>query len=70
MHDELKPCPICGGEAEYVSVDVVGHPWHGWKLRSNGVAVACVRCGCTQPSRLDTKMAAEMWNERSGGGRA
>ena len=49
---ELKPCPFCGGEAEY-------------GLTVAGEEVYCTKCKAAVP-RITTKEAAiELWNTRS-----
>ena len=49
MNSELKPCPFCGGEAEYVE---------GWQ-REDGSwvcgAVKCCKCGVTRYGEYNNK---------------
>lgn len=48
----LKPCPCCGGEAEYRSL--------------HSVWVACKVCGLTTPGSLNVDILATTWNGNIG----
>lgn len=61
----LKPCPFCGGEAEFMYVSGLRHPWSGVQADALAVTVCCVRCGGTIPSKLSTKSAIDAWNRRA-----
>lgn len=52
MSDKLKPCPFCGGEAEFIS----------------GVGFFCVSCSfcCGETNLYNTgQEAIEAWNKRN-----
>ena len=60
MTEELKPCPFCGGEAEYVKFKLA----YG-KARGQ---VRCVMKGCAGRAighHKDEKIAVEKWNTRA-----
>ena len=52
--EELKPCPLCGGEAAYDSAQ-----------RKHGIvySVYCEKCG-VEIARLNSQEAIEAWNRR------
>lgn len=60
---ELKPCPFCGGEAEFIQDRVLGL-----------YAVWCKKCKCQTTYQFDfckglgvsKHKAAEAWNNRAG----
>jgi Lar family restriction alleviation protein len=54
MTDELKPCPLCGGEAVYESTQ-----------HKHGIvhSVYCEECGI-EIARLNKQGAIEAWNRR------
>jgi Lar family restriction alleviation protein len=54
MTDELKPCPLCGGEAVYES----SQPKHGIVH-----SAYCEECGI-EIARLNKQGAIEAWNRR------
>ena len=54
--DELKPCPFCGGEAEYRPV--------GEFSEKNGY-VRCKNFCCEQYGYSPKKEAIEAWNRRA-----
>lgn len=56
MSDELRPCPFCGGEAEFETYG------------GTACAVTCRKCRCGTPTvRLnDGERAVEAWNRRAG----
>lgn len=55
IDDELKPCPFCGGEANFyvklTSVEGFNRGWH--------FGIFCTKCGTTTP-RTDYKLAVEL----------
>lgn len=53
---ELKPCPFCGGEAEYRPVGFLSDPC-GY--------VKCKNCGVKQYWYSPKKEAIEAWNRRA-----
>ncbi|MDM8270561.1 Lar family restriction alleviation protein [Thermophilibacter provencensis] len=55
MADELRPCPFCGGEAEFETYG------------GTACAVTCRKCRCGTPTvRLDDgERAVEAWNRRA-----
>jgi Lar family restriction alleviation protein len=62
--DRLKPCPFCGGAAEFVRIDDEEDPHFG------GVVAACLTCGATSkvyfPLKDDVKhLLMEAWNKRA-----
>ena len=65
MKDDLKPCPLCGNDAAYMQVAQVRHPWSGFGADSFAHTVVCTFCGCTIPSYIDRRTAAEVWNARA-----
>ena len=60
MMEELKPCPFCGGEAELKLIP----NYFTQGLSSNGWAIECTRCHCTQTPHMSDHDAVEDWNER------
>lgn len=58
---ELKPCPFCGGEAEFITENVLGI-----------YAVWCTKCKCQTPYQFDfgkglgvsKQKAIAVWNGR------
>lgn len=65
MSDELKPCPLCGGDAEWVTTQGIRSPWSMVMLDALGTSVQCSKCGCTVPSAMDFDDAKERWNRRA-----
>lgn len=63
---ELRPCPLCGCEAEYRQVPYVGAPFGNVGLDATGITVACTGCGCTIPSGMSQESVTEIWNRRAG----
>lgn len=79
LDDELKPCPFCGGEANFyvklASVEEFNRGWH--------FGIFCTECGITTPRtdyKLEVKLtgsgelsavvderplAVEVWNRRA-----
>lgn len=53
---ELKPCPFCGGEAEYIPIDYLPEPC-GY--------VRCGNCRVKQHWYNPKNTAIEDWNRRS-----
>lgn len=55
MSVELKPCPFCGGEAEFETYG------------GTACAVTCRKCRCGTPtvSLNDGERAVEAWNRRA-----
>ena len=51
---ELKPCPFCGGEAEYCKGDWIGKEY--W--------VKCTKCSCKTSLSNNYKKPIEEWNTR------
>ena len=64
---ELKPCPLCGGDAEYRRTSQVKWPWDRVGCDAIGITVVCTRCGCTIPSDIVQERVAEHWNRRANG---
>ena len=62
---ELKPCPLCGSEAEYRNVNGTRHPWSLVQLDACGITVVCTKCGCTIPSDMSQERVTELWNRRA-----
>lgn len=79
---ELKPCPFCGGKAEYIiNSNYERCTTHGWQF-----GIKCTNCMIELPMRDfivtadlksngeivfakdDRKKAADMWNRRAGNG--
>lgn len=58
MEDYLKPCPFCGGEAEYVKYHLYGSV--------TGHTVWCEKCGCEIKSYSSKQNAYNAWNRRKG----
>lgn len=55
MSNKLKPCPFCGGEAEYGANSVQGYEY-----------VRCASCKARTWSCYETKeQAAQAWNTRA-----
>ena len=54
-HEELKPCPFCGGEAEIIVV-------------ASYYKVRCSRCSGSATIATDRAAAVEFWNRRAGFG--
>lgn len=55
---KLKPCPFCGGEAEFIQEDIAGL-----------YAVNCKECKCRTPFQFNfgegsEKKALKVWNRR------
>lgn len=65
MTDELLPCPLCGGDAEWVTTQGVRSPWSMVMLDALGTSVQCTRCGCTVPSKMSLDDARDAWNARA-----
>lgn len=63
---ELRPCPLCGGEAEWVTTQGVRPPWSMVCLDALGTSVQCRECGCTVPSGMDLGEVRDRWNRRPG----
>lgn len=55
MSEELRPCPFCGGEAEFETYG------------GTACAVTCRKCHCGTPtvSLNDGERAVEAWNRRT-----
>lgn len=51
-HDELKPCPFCGGEAHIITA--VGESW-----------VRCDKCRATTEAYTDEQLTIAAWNRRA-----
>jgi len=69
-HEELKPCPFCGGEA---NIGTVKYAKDSQDAKLNGRNVGyygqCISCSATMCFGLayETKqIAAEKWNRRTG----
>jgi len=50
----LKPCPFCGGEAEFVRT--------GTSRRS--CIITCTECGCTLETNENGEFCGSQWNNR------
>lgn len=64
--NELKPCPFCGGKADFVYFN------NGSRYRSNVIykndkcTVKCLKCEVELPRAYKgTNRAAEAWNRRA-----
>lgn len=55
MSQELKPCPFCGGQAEYER--------QGTSRQS--CIVACTQCGCRHESSDQDWYNGSQWNTRA-----
>jgi Lar family restriction alleviation protein len=62
---ELRPCPFCGGEAEYRHVSGIRHPWSGVQADALAITVNCIRCGATIPSGMSQERVTAAWNRRA-----
>ena len=62
---DLKPCPFCGGEAEYRYVSGIRHPWSGVQADALAITVNCIRCGATIPSGMSQERVTDAWNRRA-----
>ena len=65
----LKPCPFCGGKAEFDSICNCGDlRLGGLEL---GISVYCVECGveilicCSDVSSIEIEQVEQMWNRRT-----
>lgn len=58
MQNELKPCPLCGGEAEIFSFN--RKAFGVWKVK-----YFCVRCKVCGYSGRISRYAIEAWNRRA-----
>jgi len=56
VSEPLKPCPFCGGHAQYEFVEL--NPMHGY------YAARCCDCGAESGYAKDKKEAAQKWNRR------
>lgn len=65
MSDELKPCPLCGGHAVWVSTPGVRWPWSEVQLDVMGFTAVCNECGCTIPSMMCPEDVPKVWNRRA-----
>ena len=63
---ELKPCPLCGGRADYLGTSQVRGAWATWGFDALGYTVVCTECGCTVPSGMSVEEVALRWNRRDG----
>lgn len=63
--EELKPCPFCGGKAEFRHVSGIRHPWSGVQANALAVTINCTRCGATLPSSMSQERVTAAWNRRS-----
>lgn len=54
MSDELKPCPFCGGEAEF--------EYYWWQ---ETVVIKCPKCGASSEPQFYENEAIEAWNKRA-----
>jgi len=61
----LKPCPICGYEADFWNTPHVGGLHDCVVLDSFGFAVECTNCGLTTRGYFSMSDAAEAWNART-----
>jgi Lar family restriction alleviation protein len=53
---ELKPCPFCGGEAEFERLGT----------RRQSCIVVCTECGCHHESSDENEHNGSSWNRRVG----
>lgn len=63
---ELLPCPFCAGDAEYLHVGGIRHPWSGVQADALAITVCCAKCGATIPSGTVQEEVAGRWNRRGG----
>ena len=56
---DLKPCPFCGGEAEFIE---------GWAYGYHEICIQCKKCAnCTHPVPFHSRgVATRVWNRRVG----
>ncbi len=54
MAEKLKPCPFCGGEAEFERTGT----------RRQSAIVACTNCGCRLESSDEDERSHVSWNRR------
>lgn len=54
MNDELKPCPFCGGKAEFE------YYWWGESL-----TIKCTNCGASTDTYCYDNEAMDAWNKRA-----
>lgn len=54
---EIKPCPFCGGKANYKDVGYLFYKEHVY-------VVSCSTCGCATPINEDLIQAVKSWNKR------
>ena len=63
MNKELKPCPFCGGEADwYIETKDALVQMGGFASVNN--TVECDSCGITTPIYADKSKAIKAWNTR------
>lgn len=55
MTSALKPCPFCGGKAEF---ERTGTPRHSCIVR-------CTNCGCHHESSGENEHSGSAWNDRA-----
>lgn len=62
-HEELKPCPFCGGKAEihYISIGII--------RKRTGCYVKCELCRASSGAEFDENKVAEKWNRRTDDGK-
>lgn len=54
---EIKPCPFCGGKADYKDIGFLFKKEHLY-------VVSCSVCGCATPVNEDLIQAIKSWNKR------
>lgn len=71
MKYNLKPCPVCGGEAELCGTGLAKSVFDDngeeqiFFIDLDGYAVSCKDCAKTTKCRPQPKSAIEEWNELS-----
>lgn len=58
MSESLKPCPFCGGRADFVKIKV------GKIIKKTGYFVKCRSCRASTGAHLTAEEAIAAWNTR------
>ena len=56
---ELKPCPKCGGEAEFIKL---------WESKIYNGFIKCTKCGYEERLYSSKQNAVKAWNRRADNG--
>lgn len=59
MSEKLKPCPFCGGKAEFVIY------WGGFTARRFISVVRCTKCRANSGEWKQKPKAIKAWNRRA-----